>query len=90
MKDSQIYLTQDSIQKKLKIQFGHKCDFLSNRFFKFLADNIDAKRIYFKEFYDKLQATIFSEETRDNMKFAFALLDFDYNGQLNGVDLLKT
>jgi len=62
---------------------------LSTRFYKFLADNIDARRIYFKEFYDKITSTLFSEENRDNMKFVFACLDLDFNGLLGGVDLLK-
>jgi hypothetical protein len=28
LKESQIYLTQESIQKKLRTHLGHKCDFL--------------------------------------------------------------
>lgn len=54
LKESHIYMTQDSIEKKLKVHFGHRCDFLSSRFYVFLSDNISAKRIYFKAFFDKL------------------------------------
>lgn len=42
IKDSELYLTEESIMKKLKDYFGHKCDFLSSRFYVFLADNIAA------------------------------------------------
>jgi Ca2+-binding EF-hand superfamily protein len=55
-----------------------------------LADNIPARRIYFKEFIDKLYSTLFSEVIRDQMKFIFTLYDLDFNGLLNGPDLLTT
>lgn len=42
IKESQLYLTEDSIVKKLREYFGHKCEFLSRRFYVFLADNITA------------------------------------------------
>ena len=88
LKDSQLYLTKDSLEKKLRIHFGHRCDFLSHRFYVFLSDNIPARRIYFKPFFDKLNATLFSPVVRDQMKFYFVLLDQDFNGLLNGPDLL--
>lgn len=40
LKESQIYITQESLEKKLKIHFGHRCDFLTQRFYAFLADSV--------------------------------------------------
>ncbi len=76
------------MEKKLKLYFGHRCDFLSERFYFFLSGNMPSSRIYFKAFYDKLQQTLFSPLLRDQMKFFFTFLDIDYNGLLNGPDLL--
>ena len=77
--------------KKLKIHFGFKCDFITQRFYLFMTDNINAKRIYFKEFIDIMYRTIFNDSnTYEQMKFPFFVIDHDHNKKLNGPDLLTT
>lgn len=63
-KDSQLYISQDSLVKKLKIHFGHKVDFFAHRFYAILSDNTSAKKIYFKDFIDKMYKTLFAEDIR--------------------------
>lgn len=53
-----------------------------------MADNVPMKRIYFKEFFDIMQRSIFSKSIEQQMRFAFFILDIDHNGYLNGPDLL--
>ena len=53
-----------SIFKKLKTHFGIKCDFLANRFYSYLSDNTPARKIFFKEFVDKVYLTILSDDFR--------------------------
>jgi hypothetical protein len=65
LKDSAIYITKESLEKKLRIYFGHRCDFLSSRFYIYLSNNTPAKRIYFKDFVEKLYATLYSPVIRD-------------------------
>lgn len=48
--------------KKLKVHFGIRVDFIANRFFLAMADHMTTKRIYFKEFIDKMYESVFSEE----------------------------
>ena len=88
LKESFIYITQESLERKLKQHLGHQCDFFAKRFFAFLSDNISAMRISFKQYYHKVNKTLFSGSLYDEMKFFFAFLDIDQNGILSGPDLL--
>jgi|LauGreDrversion4_2_1035121.scaffolds.fasta_scaffold327487_3 hypothetical protein len=45
-------------------------------------------RISFKQYYHKVNKTLFSGSLYDEMKFFFAFLDIDQNGILSGPDLL--
>ena len=45
-------------------------------------------RIFFKQYYQKVNTTLFSGSLYDEMKFVFAFLDIDQNGVLSGPDLL--
>jgi Ca2+-binding EF-hand superfamily protein len=89
-KESLLYLTQETLNKKLKIHFGHKCDFISRRLYFFLSDNINLKRISFKDFLDKMWF-MWDDTTdrREVMKFAFKVYDIDNDGILEGMDLLN-
>ena len=64
-KESQLFLTQESILKKLKNHFGHKCEFLSMRLYYVLSDNINLKRIFFKEFLEKIYNVLWLGSPRD-------------------------
>ena len=88
LKESYIYITQESLERKLKQHLGHRCDFFAKRFFAFLSDNVSAMRISFKQYYQKVNTTLFSGSLYDEMKFVFAFLDIDQNGVLSGPDLL--
>ena len=87
-KDSQVFLTQDSLAKKMKVHFGHRCDFLANRLYYLLSGNVNLKRIYFRDFADKMHAVFIEGALRDQMRMAFQFVDLDNDGVLNGIDLL--
>ncbi len=72
----------------MRVHFGPRSEFLATRFYMFLSKNVSFKRIYFKEFVEAVEETIFSRENWHEMKFAFSLIDIDGNGFLHGPDLL--
>lgn len=45
------------------------------------------KRIYLRDFIDKVMI-LWEGTKRDVFKFGFQILDLDYDGILNGIDLL--
>ena len=67
--DSLVFLTQESLDKKLKNHFGHKCglkkDFLANRLYYILSDHVNLKRIHFKDFLDKIYNPLWEGSFRD-------------------------
>jgi len=80
-------LNLESIQKKMKNHFGHKCDFLAIRLYYFLSDNVNLKRIYLKDFIEKM--LVFWEGSyREIMRVCFRMIDLDHDQVLNGIDLL--
>lgn len=89
LKDSQLYLNQESLVKKMRTHFvGLRTEFMAQRFYLVLAGGMQAKRISFYEFAETLEETLLSQERREQMRFAFELLDSDNNGLLSGPDLL--
>lgn len=90
LKDSQIYITLESFGKKLKQHMGGgpKMDFMAQRMFMVMTDNMSAKRIYFKDFVAHMLSGLMAEEVRMQNLWAFKMADVDHNGLLNGVDLL--
>ena len=88
-KESALFLTQESIAKKLKNHFGHKCEFLANRLYFLLSGHVNLKRVGLKDFIEKTEALWTASTTaREANRFAFQLLDIDHDGVLNGPDLL--
>lgn len=69
-KDSGLFMTQESLTKKLKNHFGHKCDFLSGRLYYIFSNNVNLKRIYFREFIEKIMV-LWEGSQRDMFRFAF-------------------
>lgn len=87
VKDSKLFLTQESLQKKLKNHFGHKCDFLATRMYYLLSGNVNLKRISLRDFIERTKV-LWDGSLREQNRFAFKLLDIDHDGLLGGPDLL--
>lgn len=54
-----------------------------------MSGNVNLKRIYILHFLEKINV-LWEGTYRDQMRFAYAMIDIDHDGILNGPDLLNT
>jgi hypothetical protein len=74
LKDSQVYITLESMTKRLRAHFcigQGRLDFMAARFFMVMADNMSAKRIYFKDFVEWIMGSLLSKSVDDQNRWAF-------------------
>jgi Ca2+-binding EF-hand superfamily protein len=85
-------LTLDSIEKGVNKYFGHKCTFFGQRLYAILSKGIQMRRIFFNEFIERFYNVVIRPESsnREKSSFIFNMMDFDNDGKLGAIDLLKT
>jgi hypothetical protein len=86
------FLTSDSVEKGVNKYFGHKCTFFGQRLYAVLAKGRPLWRVYFNEFIEGFYNVMIDPlaSNRSKSSFIFSMMDFDMDGKLGVVDLLKT
>jgi hypothetical protein len=72
----------------MKILWGCEVNWLPIRFYFFLSDDKNLKRIYFCDYLDKIYYLLFKSEKREKQRFCFKILDIDSDSIIGGSDFM--